>query len=99
MVATVATACSAGPTGSRSTPPASAAPTTGANATATASAGGGAATPQASLDRVAGWQADIATIVPGLERLHPNPFHGTSKADMVAAATSLAENYVGLQTV
>ena len=41
--------------------------------------------PAASLGRVGGWQADIAAIVPGLERIHPNPFHGTPKADIEAA--------------
>jgi hypothetical protein len=46
--------------------------------------------PQGSFDRVAGWQADIRSIVPGLERIHPNPFHGTPKADMEAAAAMLA---------
>src|SRR5829696_1070146 len=46
-------------------------------------------TPAGSLDRIAGWQADIQTIVPGLERIHPDPFHGTSKADMESAVTTL----------
>jgi len=86
-LATIASACTSSPSappsaGSASAPPASTAPA------ATASAA--VATPQGSLDRVAGWRADIESIVPGLERIHPDPFHGTPKAEMQAAAADLA---------
>ena len=51
-----------------------------------------APSPEASLDRVAGWQADIRSIVPGLERIHPNPFHGTPRSVIEAEAVQLATN-------
>jgi hypothetical protein len=82
-------ACSSSPSVGPSTIPGSAGATSTA-ALASPSAAVPAASPVASLDRVAGWQADIAAIVPGLERIHPNPFHGTSKGDLEAAAAALS---------
>ena len=80
-------ACTSSPSASPSTAPATA-PASAPTALATPTAG--PPSPQASLDRVAGWQADIQSIVPGLERIHPNPFHGTPKADIEAAAAALS---------
>ena len=45
----------------------------------------------APLDRTGQWRADLAEIVPGLERIHPAPFHGTSKADLEAAIGALSD--------
>jgi hypothetical protein len=85
-VAAVVAACSPGPSLPPSIGPA-ASPTPPA---ATAQPASIAPTPRGSLDRVSGWQADIAAIIPGLERTHPDPFHGTSKADMEAAVAGLS---------
>jgi hypothetical protein len=87
-LAILAAACAPTPRPIGSPPPLA---STAAAATASAAVSP-APTPQGSLDRIAGWQADIRSIVPGLERIHPNPFHGTSKADMDAAAEQLADN-------
>ena len=85
-LALLAAACSPSPSTQPTAPSASAPP-----ATALASPSPSAApTPQGSLDRVSGWRADIAAIIPGLERIHPNPFHGTPKADIEAAAAALS---------
>ena len=47
-------------------------------------------TPAPSPDRAAGWRADIAAIVPDMARIHPDLFHGTSQAELDAAAAALA---------
>jgi hypothetical protein len=65
-------------------------PVTPSPAASNVPTGGAVATPAPSLDRVAGWQADIAALVPGMDRLHPDLFHGVSKADLDAAAAALA---------
>jgi hypothetical protein len=81
LVVTLLTGCQPQPSTAPSVPGA-----TGASAEpSTASA-----TPAASLDRVAGWQGDLALIVPALERIHPDAFHSTSKDAMEAAVTDLA---------
>lgn len=84
-VAAIVAACAPAPTVAPPSGPAESAPTA-----ATAALASLPPTPQGSLDRVSGWQADIASIIPGLERIHPDPFHGTSKADMGAAAAALS---------
>jgi hypothetical protein len=48
------------------------------------------ATPAASLDRESGWRADLAMLVPGMARIHPNLTHSTSVADLDAAAAALS---------
>ena len=87
VLAAVAGACSTAPTTSPTQLPSGSPVTSAPTTTATQ---GAVATPQGSLDRIAGWQADIGAIVPGLERIHPNPFHGTSRTDLEAAASRLA---------
>ena len=47
-------------------------------------------TPVTGDPRVDGWRDDLARIIPGLERIHPDPFHGTPKADFEAAVAALA---------
>jgi hypothetical protein len=71
------------PSGSASNPVATAAATSGGSPSA-------AASPQASLGRAEGWRADIAALVPGMAAIHPNLTHGTSRADLDAAAAALA---------
>ncbi|MEO8462558.1 MAG: hypothetical protein ABI555_05055 [Chloroflexota bacterium] len=39
--------------------------------------------------RAAGWNADLDLVVPGLERLHPNPFHSSPRTEVVAAVAAL----------
>lgn len=79
-------ACSSSPSIAPPTVPPPVAPTS----TAMLSSPSVAVSPGGSVDRVAGWQADIGSIVPGIERIHPDPFHGTSKADLEAAAAALS---------
>jgi hypothetical protein len=45
--------------------------------------------PSPSIDRVAGWQADIDGLIPALDILHPDLFHDTSKADFERAVAAL----------
>ena len=46
--------------------------------------------PDPTADRVAGWQADIAALVPGMAKLHKDLYHGVSEEALAAAATALA---------
>jgi len=64
--------------GSASAPSGSSTPT----AAATAS-------PAPSLDRVAGWRADIDGLLTARETVHPDPWLGISRADWVAAADAV----------
>jgi hypothetical protein len=80
LVALVALgACSPSPPSAA--PPASVSPTPGSTTAA--------ATPASTQDRVAGWRSDLATLVPGMDRLHPDLGHGTPVADLNAAVASL----------
>lgn len=48
------------------------------------------APPTAPADpRTAGWISDLESIIPGLERLHPDPYHSTPKATIAAAIAEL----------
>ncbi|HET9853397.1 MAG TPA: hypothetical protein VFP56_12970 [Candidatus Limnocylindrales bacterium] len=93
-LAALAGACSPSPTAAPSGAPAS--PTPAATTAAASPTAAVVATPQGSLDRIASWRADIDSIIPGLERIHPNPFHGTSKAAMEAAAAELSAGAANL---
>ena len=55
-----------------------------------------APTPQGSLDRVGGWQADLALIVPGIERIHPDPWRGTPRPMVEAAVAELSAQAASL---
>jgi hypothetical protein len=48
------------------------------------------ATPAASLDRTSGWRTDLAMLVPGMARIHPNLTHGTSAAALDGAVAALS---------
>jgi hypothetical protein len=83
----MASACGAPP--DRGSPPA-VAPTlraTSASATTTPTASP-AALPTVP-DRTRRWRNAIAAVLPGLERLHPDPFHGTSRAVIADALEKL----------
>ena len=45
-----------------------------------------APTPSPSLDRVAGWRADVDALLAAREEIHPDPWHGMPRAEWVAAA-------------
>lgn len=45
--------------------------------------------------RQAGWASDLDLILPGLERLHPDPYHSTSKDAMSKAVADLAATIDG----
>lgn len=51
---------------------------------------GPATTTQPSLDRDAGWRADLAQLVPGMAAIHPNLTHGVSRAALDSAVTALS---------
>ena len=55
-----------------------------------------APTPQGSLHRAGGWQADLALIVPGIERIHPDPWRGTPKSEVEAAVADLSARAASL---
>lgn len=86
----LAAGCNATPTvSSGTTPPPSAA--AGASPSAGAASPGTTATsPAASLDRVSGWQSDLALLVPGMERLHADLYHGVSEEALEDAVRSLS---------
>jgi hypothetical protein len=58
-----------------------------ANATATSA---GTPSPVATVDRAAGWRRDLATLVPGMEAIHPDLAHGTSAEALSAAVDALS---------
>jgi hypothetical protein len=71
------------------------APTTAGSTTAPASGAPSASVPTASgpvgsLDRVAGWRSDLALLVPGMERLHKDLYHGVSQPALLDAVAALA---------
>jgi hypothetical protein len=47
-------------------------------------------TPAASVDRVAGWQSDLALLVPGMNRIHPNLTHGVTLDALNGAVDALS---------
>jgi hypothetical protein len=55
-----------------------------------AAVGSPAPSPGASLDRGAGWRADIAALIPGMAAIHKDLTHGTSRAALDAAAADLS---------
>ena len=83
LVLAVAACTTTAPTVAPTAPPPPDAPPIGA-ATARPSAAPG--TP----DRVAGWQADLAMLVPGMERLHVDLYHGVSEEALTAAVHQLS---------
>lgn len=50
----------------------------------------GIPTAQPSLDRDAGWRADLALLVPGMAAIHPSLTHGVSRGDLDAAVAALS---------
>ena len=51
-----------------------------------------AASPDAEAARLARWQGAIDAVLPGLEQLHPDPFHGTDRATIEAALATLRDS-------
>ena len=49
-----------------------------------------------SPDRVSGWRADIAALIPGMARLHPNVTHSVTRAQLDDASAALAANVPSL---
>jgi hypothetical protein len=49
-------------------------------------------TPSAGVanERVAGWRSDLAALVPGMARIHPDLYHGVSEAALADAVTALS---------
>jgi hypothetical protein len=43
-------------------------------------------------DRVAGWASDLDLLLPGIEMIHPDPYHSTPKPQLVAAIAALKES-------
>jgi hypothetical protein len=64
----------------------SAAPGSSPSASASSPAPTLSPAPSPSLDRVAGWRADIDGLLAARESLHPDPWHGMPRAEWVAAA-------------
>src|SRR5690348_16568229 len=53
-------------------------------------AGSPGATVAATPDRVAGWQSDLATLIPGMARLHKNLYHSVSEEALGNAVAQLS---------
>jgi hypothetical protein len=45
--------------------------------------------PTPSFDRITGWRADIDALLAARESIHPDPWHGMTRADWVAAADAV----------
>ena len=45
--------------------------------------------PAPSFDRVSGWRADIDGLLTARESNHPDPWHGMTRADWIAAADAI----------
>jgi hypothetical protein len=56
---------------------------------------GASAGATARNDRVVGWRSDLALLVPGMARLHPDLDHGTPVADLDAAISELSDRVPG----
>jgi hypothetical protein len=50
----------------------------------------------AALDRIAGWSADIDTILDARDTVHPDGWHGMARADWIAAADAVKERLATL---
>jgi hypothetical protein len=68
------------------------APTSPANAGPATPATAATTTPEPTRDRIAGWRSDLASLVPGMDRLHRDLGHGTPVADLEAAVAALSAN-------
>jgi hypothetical protein len=72
------------------------APTSLASPASTAVATTAALTPAPTRDRVAGWRSDLASLVPGMDRLHPDLGHGTPVPELEAASAQLSADVPSL---
>lgn len=43
-------------------------------------------------DRITGWASDLDLLLPGIEEIHPDPYHSTPKPQLVAAIAALKES-------
>ena len=48
--------------------------------------------PDPTFDRVSGWQSDLALLIPGMERLHPDLYHGVSEEALAASVAALSSS-------
>src|SRR5688572_5481128 len=78
-------------TTSPSTAPSGGASPSGAGLASPASSANPGPSAARPLDRAGEWRADLAEIIPGLERIHPAPYHGTSKQDLEAGIATLSD--------
>jgi hypothetical protein len=72
------------------------APTSLASPASTTVATTAALTPAPTRDRVAGWRSDLASLVPGMDRLHPDLGHGTPVPELEAASAQLSADVPSL---
>jgi hypothetical protein len=75
------------------TSPSSTAPTASTTAAPAGSATGqtgGSPAPASTPDRVAGWQGDLALLIPGMERLHKDLYHSVDKQTLADAVAELS---------
>ena len=70
--------------------PLTAGPTASPGRTAPGLAPTASPTAAPTADRVAGWRSDLAALVPGMDRLHPDLGHGTPVSELEQAAAALA---------
>ena len=87
VVAALVVACNGVPPAS---PPAGSSASAPASPGATSTTTAAPATPAGSPDRVTGWQSDLAALVPGMERLHKDLYHGVSHDALADAVADLS---------
>jgi hypothetical protein len=85
-----ATGCNATASPAPSSGPSSGTPAPGGPSASGPATGPTASNPAGSLDRVAGWQSDLAMLVPGMERLHKDLYHGVDKDALDGAVAALS---------
>jgi hypothetical protein len=49
-------------------------------------------TATASPDRILGWASDLDLLLPGIEQIHPDPYHSAPKRELQAAIAALKES-------
>ena len=58
---------------------------------------GGSSAPTTTGGGEAPAPGDVAVLLDGIERIHPEPWHSVSEADFRAAADDLSDRYAGLE--
>src|SRR4029453_8583676 len=77
LVAAVVTACTGSPAATSGSPSSTAAAT---------------ASPSGAPDRVSGWRTDLDRLLPAMDAIHPDLYHGTPKSELERDVKALEES-------